>query len=154
MPIKLRVNGHEFEVEAPPLRPLAVVLREQLDMRGTKIGCGNGDCGACTVLVGDTAVCSCLYPVFRAEGTDVTTIEGLERDGTLTRLQQAFIDYGATQCGFCTAGMLMSATALLARYAHPTEEDIIHGMTGNICRCTGYRAIIEAISSVAAEALP
>lgn len=151
MLVKMRVNGREFQLEAPPLQPLAVVLREQLDMRGTKIGCGSGDCGACTVLVGDTAVCSCLYPVFRAEDADVTTIEGLERDGKLTRLQQAFVDHGATQCGFCTSGMLISATALIARYPHPTEEDIIHGLTGNICRCTGYRAIIEAISSVAAE---
>jgi carbon-monoxide dehydrogenase small subunit len=121
-------------------------------MCGTKIGCGNGDCGACTVLVGGVAACSCLYPVFRAEGVDVTTIEGLERAGTLTPLQQAFVDHGATQCGFCTAGMLMSATALLARLPHPTEEDIVHALTGNICRCTGYRAIIDAISSVAAEA--
>lgn len=152
MPIKLRVNGSQFEVDAPPLRPLAVVLREQLDLRGTKIGCGSGDCGACTVLVDGAAVCSCLYPVSRAEGADVTTIEGLERDGRLTPLQQAFIDHGATQCGFCAAGMLMSATALLARLPHPTEEDIIHGLTGNICRCTGYRAIIEAISSVASVA--
>lgn len=151
MQVRLRVNGREFEIDVPPLRPLANVLREQLDMRGTKIGCGSGDCGACTVLVDGVAVCSCLYPVFRVEGADVTTVEGLERDGALTRLQQAFVDHGATQCGFCTAGMLMSATALLARVRHPTEEDIIDGLTGNICRCTGYRAIIEAISSVAAE---
>lgn len=148
MTIRLRVNGVEHEVESSPLRPLVHVLREQLGLRGTKIGCGNGDCGACTVIVDGAAVCSCLFPAYRAEGTSVTTIEGLEKDGRLTAIQQAFIDHGATQCGFCTAGMLMSATALLQRNPHPTEEDIVHGLVGNICRCTGYRAIIDAVSTV------
>lgn len=152
MILEFRINGRQVEVDAPQLRPLAVVIREQLGLRGTKIGCGSGDCGACTVLLDGLAVCSCLYPAYRAVGTDVITIEGLETDGVLTRLQQAFIYHGATQCGFCTSGMIVSASALLARVPHPTEDEIIDGLTGNICRCTGYRAIIEAVASVGAEA--
>ena len=148
MTIRLRVNGVEHDVESGPLRPLVHVLREQLGLRGTKIGCGSGDCGACTVIIDGEAVCSCLFPVYRAEGTSITTIEGLEKDGSRTAVQQAFIDHGATQCGFCTAGMLMSATALLQRNPNPTEEDIVSGLVGNICRCTGYRPIINAISAV------
>lgn len=148
MTIRLHINGADHEVESPPLQPLARVLREQLGLLGTKIGCGSGDCGACTVIVDDVAVCSCLFPAYRANGARITTIEGLETDNRLSEIQQAFIDHGATQCGFCTAGMLLSATALLRRIPHPTEEDIVHGLTGNICRCTGYRPIINAIFQV------
>ena len=100
------------------------------------------------VIVDETAVCSCLFPAYRADGASIVTIEGLEKDGVLTGLQQAFIDCGATQCGFCTAGMLISATALLGANPNPTREDIVHALTGNICRCTGYHAIIDAIASV------
>ena len=148
MTLHLRVNGADHHVDAPPLQPLVHVIRDRLGLRGTKIGCGSGDCGACTVIVDGSAVCSCLFPAYRAKGTSIVTIEGLERDGVLTELQQAFIDHGATQCGFCTAGMLMSATALLAANPNPTKEDIIHGLTGNICRCTGYQAIVDAVVSV------
>ena len=160
MKLSLRVNGKEQTAEADPLLPLARVLREQLELRGTKIGCGNGECGACTVWVDGEAVCSCLYPAFRAEGCEITTIEGLatiEGPATieglataerLSVLQQAFIDHGATQCGFCTSGMLMAASALLARNPRPSEADVVHGLTGNICRCTGYRQIIDAVLSV------
>ncbi|MBX3453621.1 (2Fe-2S)-binding protein [Ferrovibrio sp.] len=148
MKLTLRVNGIEQTAEADPLQPLARVLREQLNLRGTKIGCGNGECGACTVWVEGEAVCSCLYPAFRAEGCAITTIEGLATPERLTALQQAFIDHGATQCGFCTSGMIMAASALLARNPQPTEADVVHGLTGNICRCTGYRQIIDAVLSV------
>jgi len=148
MKLSLRVNGKEQTAEADPLLPLARVLREQLELRGTKIGCGNGECGACTVWVDGEAVCSCLYPAFRAEGCEITTIEGLATAERLSALQQAFIDHGATQCGFCTSGMLMAASALLARNPRPSEADVVHGLTGNICRCTGYRQIIDAVLSV------
>lgn len=148
MTLHLRVNGMDHHVDAPPLQPLAQVLRERLGLRGAKIGCGSGDCGACTVIVGGTAVCSCLFPACRADGASIVTVEGLERDGVLSELQKAFIDHGATQCGFCTAGMLMSATALLDTNPNPTRDDIVHALTGNICRCTGYHAIIDAVASV------
>jgi len=147
--LTLQVNGQEHGVDAEPLTPLARVLREQLGLRGTKIGCGNGECGACTVWLDGQAVCSCLYPVYRAADGKITTIEGLADAGRLNALQRAFIDHGATQCGFCTAGMIMAAAALLARNPQPTEADVIHGLTGNICRCTGYRQIIAAVLSVA-----
>ncbi len=149
MNLTLQVNGQEHGVDAEPLTPLARVLREQLGLRGTKIGCGNGECGACTVWLDGQAVCSCLYPVYRAADGKITTIEGLADAGRLNALQQAFIDHGATQCGFCTGGMIMAACALLARNPQPTEADVIHGLTGNICRCTGYRQIIAAVLSVA-----
>ncbi len=149
MNLTLQVNGQEHGVDTEPLTPLARVLREQLGLRGTKIGCGNGECGACTVWLDGQAVCSCLYPVYRAADGKITTIEGLADAGRLNALQQAFIDHGATQCGFCTGGMIMAAAALLARNPQPTEADVIHGLTGNICRCTGYRQIIAAVLSVA-----
>lgn len=145
MTVRMRVNGQDLEVEAPPLTGLAYVLREQLGMRGTKIGCGSGDCGACTVLVDGLAVCSCLFPVYRAENASVTTIEGFAENGMLNRVQRAFIEQGATQCGFCTPGMIVSACALLLRNPTPSEEDVVSGLTGNICRCTGYQPIINAV---------
>ncbi|WP_428248249.1 (2Fe-2S)-binding protein [Ferrovibrio sp.] len=151
MNLTLQVNGQEHGVDAEPLTPLARVLREQLGLRGTKIGCGNGECGACTVWLDGQAVCSCLYPVYRAADGSITTIEGLADAGRLNAVQKAFIDHGATQCGFCTSGMIMAACALLAQNPHPTEADIVHGLTGNICRCTGYRQIIQAVLSVAQQ---
>jgi aerobic-type carbon monoxide dehydrogenase small subunit (CoxS/CutS family) len=143
--ISMRVNDRDVEVEAPPLTGLGYVLREQLGMRGTKIGCGSGDCGACTVLVDGIAVCSCLFPAYRAANTSVVTIEGLAKNGVLHRVQRAFIEEGAIQCGFCTPGMIVSSCAILLRNPSPSEQDVVGGLTGNICRCTGYRPIINAV---------
>lgn len=150
MSITLHVNGTQHTIEAAPLTPLVEVLRETLGLRGTKVGCGNGECGACTVLIDRQAMCSCILPVQRAEGRSVTTIEGLAENGILTRVQQAFVDVHAIQCGFCTAGMIMSATALLDRLPHPSRDEVVAGLGGNICRCTGYAQIIEAVLAAAA----
>jgi carbon-monoxide dehydrogenase small subunit len=139
------VNGVARNVEADPLTPLVTVLRDHLELRGTKVGCGNGECGACAVLVGDRAMCSCLLPVQRAAGKSITTIEGLAAEGRLNTLQQAFVDHGALQCGFCTPGMIMSAQALLLRTPRPCEAEVVEALAGNICRCTGYRQIIAAV---------
>ena len=143
--LELEVNGARHRVDAPPLTPLVTILREHLGLTGTKVGCGNGECGACTVLLGGDAVCACLVPVHRAQGRAVITVEGLGRDGELSALQQAFIDHGALQCGFCTPGMLMAAHALLRANPHPDEPAVVAALAGNLCRCTGYRQIIEAV---------
>ena len=145
MRIPLLVNGASVAVEADPITPLVTILRDHLALRGTKVGCGSGECGACTVLLDGRPHCSCLVPVHRAQGKAVTTIEGLASDGTLSDLQQAFIEHGALQCGFCTPGMIMSAQALLARIPEPCEQDVVDALTGNVCRCTGYRQIIAAV---------
>ena len=143
--LELDVNGQHHRVDAPPLTPLVTVLRDHLGLRGTKVGCGNGECGACTVLVEGAAVCACLLPAHRVQGRAVTTIEGLSQGGELTALQQAVIAHGALQCGFCTPGMLMAAHALRLANPHPSESEVVAGLAGNICRCTGYRQIIEAV---------
>jgi carbon-monoxide dehydrogenase small subunit len=125
-------------------------LREVLELKGTKDGCGEGECGTCTVVVDGKAVNSCLFPVMEAEGRRVTTIEGLRApDGGLHPLQKAFIEHGAVQCGYCSPGMIMSAYALLQEKAEPSDDEIKDGIEGNLCRCTGYVKIIEAIRSVA-----
>ncbi len=149
--IELTVNGKAVMVEVAPDAMLADVLRERLGLIGTKIGCGEGECGACTVLVDGRAVVSCLYPALKAQGRQVTTIEGLPRDGQLHVIQQAFIDCAASQCGYCTPGMIMSALALLQENPHPTREQIEAGISGNLCRCTGYYQIVEAIQLAAAR---
>ena len=137
-----------LEVEAE--WSLLYLLREVLQLKGTKEGCGYGECGACTVVVDGKAVNSCLLPAIEAEGRSVTTIEGLlSPDGRLHPLQQAFVDHGAVQCGFCSPGMIMSAYALLQEKAQPTDDEIKEGIEGNLCRCTGYVQIIEAIRSAA-----
>jgi aerobic-type carbon monoxide dehydrogenase small subunit (CoxS/CutS family) len=143
--IELVVNGRACTVEADPITPLVTVLRDQLELRGTKVGCGNGECGACTVMVGERALCSCLLPVHRAQGKAITTIEGLASNGRMNVLQQAFVDHGALQCGFCTPGMIMSAQALLLRNPRPDERAVVDALAGNVCRCTGYRQIIDAV---------
>lgn len=148
---KLRfiLNGKPVETEAADNARLLDVLRDTLGLTGTKEGCGVGECGACTVIVDGIAVDSCLYPALRANGKSVTTIEGLAHDGRLDRLQQAVLDHHALQCGFCTPGFIMSAKALLDKNPHPTREEVKVAIAGNLCRCTGYEQLIEAILDAA-----
>ena len=147
--VSLTVNGVVQELAVEPRRTLAEVLREDLGLTGTKKGCGIGDCGACTVLLDGVATFSCLTLAIQADGCEVETIEGLTENGKLNRLQQAFVDRGAIQCGFCSPGMLMMATELLRRDGQPSEQDIRRAISGNLCRCTGYQKIVEAIQATA-----
>jgi len=144
-----QVNGEERRVRVHPEDSLLYVLRERLGLTGTKSGCEEGECGACTVLVDGTPVVSCLLPALRLQGSQVETVEGLERGGRLHPLQDAFIEAGAVQCGFCTPGMLMSSKALLEKSPSPTREEIAQALSGNLCRCTGYVKIIDAVSMAA-----
>jgi carbon-monoxide dehydrogenase small subunit len=149
--VSLTVNGVVRELAVEPRRTLAELLREDLNLTGTKKGCGIGDCGACTVLLDGVATFSCLTLAVQADGCEVETVEGLAENGKLNRLQQAFVDQGAIQCGFCSPGMLMMATELLRRDGKPSEQDIRRAISGNLCRCTGYQKIVEAIQLVAKE---
>ncbi|HOJ71754.1 MAG TPA: (2Fe-2S)-binding protein [Syntrophorhabdaceae bacterium] len=148
--ITFNLNNEETTVEVDPKWTLLYLLREVLNLTGTKEGCGYGECGACTVIIDGKAVNSCIFPVLEAEGKNIITIEGLAKDGQMHPLQKAFIEKGAVQCGFCTPGMIMSAKALLDEKKNPTDEDIKEAIEGNLCRCTGYVMIIDAIKSVAA----
>ena len=143
------LNGEACHTDIPEDATLLMVLRDILHLKGTKEGCGEGDCGACTVLVDGRSVNSCLFPAVQAEGCQVMTIEGVEAHPELARIQKAFVDYGAVQCGFCSPGMIMSTVALLQKNPKPTEEEIRRGLSGNICRCTGYQAMVDAIQSLA-----
>ena len=143
------LNGEACHTEIPEDATLLKVLRDILHLTGTKEGCGEGDCGACTVLVDGRSVNSCLFPAVQAEGCQVMTIEGVEAHPELARIQKAFVDHGAVQCGFCSPGMIMSTVALLQKNPKPTEEEIRRGLSGNICRCTGYQAMVDAIQSLA-----
>lgn len=147
--IKLTVNGVEEEAYVEPWWSLAQVLREELGLTGTKISCETGNCGACTVLVDGNAVKSCLLLAVKARGKEILTIEGLSKDGELHPLQQAFIEHFAVQCGYCTPGMIMSAKALVDENPNPSEEEVREAIRGNLCRCTGYVKIVEAILSCA-----
>ncbi|MBM7622493.1 (2Fe-2S)-binding protein [Sporohalobacter salinus] len=147
--VTLTVNKEEVTLEIDPEERLLDTLRERLKLTGVKEGCGVGECGACTVLLDGEAVNSCMVLTGQVDGSRILTVEGLEVDGKLDPLQQAFIDYQAVQCGFCTPGMLMSAKALLNKNPHPDREDIKTAIEGNLCRCTGYEQIIQAIESVA-----
>ena len=148
--LRCTVNGEKVEREIAEETTLLSFLRDTLGLTGTKEGCGKGDCGACTVLVDSVSVNSCLYLALLAEGKEITTIEGLGREGKLSDLQEAFIRHGAIQCGFCSPGMLLSAERLLARYPDPTDEEIRRGLSGNLCRCTGYQQMTDAIRETAA----
>ena len=148
-PLTMTLNGQEVTVEVEPSDLLAYVLRDKLGLTGTKTGCDEGECGACTVILDGQAVDSCLLPAMKADGCEVVTIEGLAKDGELDPLQQAFIDRGAVQCGYCTPGLLMSARALLDENPQPSEQEIKDAIAGNLCRCTGYLKIIEAIKEAA-----
>jgi len=147
--IELHVNGTKRRVEAEAERSLLSVLRDDLDLTGAKYGCGEGQCGACTVLIDGQPARSCLTPVGTAAGKQITTIEGLEQHGRLDPLQEAFLDVGAMQCGYCIPGMLMSGVGLLKKNPHPTEPEIVRAMEGNICRCGTYPRIVAAIRRVA-----
>jgi aerobic-type carbon monoxide dehydrogenase small subunit (CoxS/CutS family) len=147
--IRLNVNGRERTATTDPERSLLEVLREDLGLTGTKYGCGEGQCGACSVLLEGKRVFSCRLPALRAEGKSVVTIEGLAKGDALHPVQQAFLDEGAFQCGFCTAGMIVAATALLAEKPKPTDAQIISGMNRNICRCCSYPKIVEAVRKAA-----
>ena len=150
-PLKLMVNGVEHHLEISTSQTLLEVLRENLHLTGTKEGCGEGECGACTVLMDGEPVNTCLILAIEAEGKQVLTIEGLARKGDLHPLQKAFIEQGAIQCGFCTPGMILSAKGLLDRNPHPTVEDVIKGIAGNLCRCTGYQQIVDAVMAASRE---
>lgn len=146
--ITLKVNGHEYDLVIPVNRTLTQVLRENLKLTGTKQGCSVGDCGSCTVLMDGQPVNSCLVLAVEAEGREIQTIEGLAEDGKLHPVQQAFVDQGGIQCGFCSPGMILTAKALLDKNPAPTETEIREAISGNLCRCTGYQKIVEAIASV------
>jgi len=150
--ISFILNGSEVKLSVHSHHRLIDVLREQLGQTGTKEGCGEGECGACTVIIDGLAVNSCLYPALEVEGKSVTTIEGLQGPkNELSVIQQAFVEQGAIQCGFCTPGMIMSAKALLDSNSDPSEEDIRDALLGNFCRCTGYVQIVEAVKKAAAQ---
>jgi len=146
--IEVTVNGRVYHQKIPANMTLLQFLREKLFLTGTKEGCGIGECGACTVIMDGKAVTSCVVLAVEADGSIIRTIEGEARDGVLTALQQAFIDYGGTQCGFCTPGMIMSVQNLLDRNPHPSREEIVEAIAGNLCRCTGYEPIIRAVEAV------
>lgn len=146
---RLTVNNRIFEVQARPNATLLNVLRDQLDLTGAKCGCGTGDCGACTVLLDGEAVRSCIVPVKNAVGKQITTIEGLARGSELHPIQRAFVECGAIQCGFCTPGMILAAKALLDQNPNPTEDEIRAAIRFNLCRCTGYARIVEAVQFAA-----
>ena len=144
--IRFVVNGRDAVVRVHPMARLLDVLRGELHLTGTKEGCGEGECGACAVLLNGELANSCLLPVLQAAETSITTIEGVAAaDGTLDAVQQAFIDHGGAQCGICTPGMVLAAVNLLDRQPHPTDEEIRNGLAGNLCRCTGYMRIFEAV---------
>ena len=147
--VALNINGEPQEILVQPWTTLLDAVRDELQLTGSKEGCGNGNCGACTVLLNGRAVNSCCVLAVEVEGQDIVTIEGLANNGKLDPLQESFIEYGALQCGFCTPGFLVSARAFLNSNPHPTEEEIRLAIAGNLCRCTGYDKIVRAIQAVA-----
>ena len=149
--IELKVNGEIYEVAIDVHRTLLEVLRENFGLTGTKEACDLGECGSCTVIMDGKPVLSCLYLAIEAQGKDILTVEGLAQEGKLHPIQQAFVDHGAIQCGFCTSGMLMSAKDLLDRNPSATEDEIKGAISGNLCRCTGYVKIIEAVKAAAGK---
>jgi carbon-monoxide dehydrogenase small subunit len=148
--LRFILNGKDIQVEnVEPATPLARLLRDRLGLIGTKIGCGEGECGACTVIVDGKAVVSCLYPAWKVQGARVETIEGLKQGDQLHVLQQSFVDANASQCGYCTPGFIMSAKALLDAHPRPSRQEIVEAIRGNLCRCTGYYQIVDAIELAA-----
>lgn len=150
--LRFTLNGATVEASVRPQARLLDVLRDTLGATGTKEGCSEGECGACTVLVDGRAVASCLFPALEAEGKAVVTVEGLRKEsGELSEVQQAFVDKGGTQCGFCTPGMVMATTALLAENPKPTDDEIRGALVGNLCRCTGYVQIVDSVKQAATQ---
>ncbi|HUD23398.1 MAG TPA: (2Fe-2S)-binding protein [Acidobacteriaceae bacterium] len=149
--ITFTVNGERRTVDVPPMARLLDVLREQLHLTGTKEGCGEGECGSCSVIINGDLVNSCLVPVVQAEGATICTIEGMAQDGTMHLIQQKFLECGAAQCGICTPGMILAAQQLLTLHPRPTMDQIREGLAGNLCRCTGYQRIFEAVKQCGAE---
>ena len=143
------VNGDQVTLTGHPMTRVLDALRAQLRLTGTKEGCGEGECGACSVLVNGRLVNSCLMPLLHADGTTIETIEGLDQSGTLHRVQEAFITHGGAQCGICTPGMILASVNLLERHPHPTDAQIREGLAGNLCRCTGYMRIFDAVKAAA-----
>ncbi|MBA7472877.1 MAG: 2Fe-2S iron-sulfur cluster binding domain-containing protein [Spirochaeta sp.] len=149
--ITLKINGSEYRENVPANMTLLHFLKERLLLTGTKEGCSIGECGACTVIMNGKTVTSCLVLAAEADGAEISTIEGEAKDGRLSALQKAFIEYSAIQCGFCTPGMIMSARELLSRNPHPSRQEITEAIAGNLCRCTGYEPIIDAVEAVAGK---
>ena len=149
MQIEFKVNNQEYKMDVSPTMRLVDLLREKLGLTGTKEGCGEGECGSCTVIMNGKAVNSCLILAPQIRGQEILTIESLEKNGEMDKLQESFINNGAIQCGYCTPGMLMSAKALLMTNSHPSEEEIKIAIAGNLCRCTGYNKIVRAIKEAA-----
>lgn len=149
--MRVNINGTDHSIDAPPMSRLLDVLREHLRLTGVKEGCGEGECGACSVLIDGELVNSCLIPVLQCDGASITTIEGVAIDGKLNAVQQAFLDHGGAQCGICTPGMILAAMTLLDRHPNPSLEQIQEGLAGNLCRCTGYMRIFEAVLKAVKE---
>jgi aerobic carbon-monoxide dehydrogenase small subunit len=147
--IQLTINGHERTIEAPPMKRLLDVLREDLYLTGAKEGCGEGECGSCSVLMDGDLVNSCLVPILQAEGAQITTIEGIAIDEKLRSIQQCFLEEGGAQCGICTPGMILATHHMLEKYSQPNLLQIQEGLSGNLCRCTGYSRIFNAVRAAA-----
>ena len=149
--LRTTVNGQPVEVEIEPGDLLVDVLRDKLGLIGTKIGCGEGECGACTVLLDGEAILSCIYPALKVEGREVITIEGISEKGELHPIQEAFVEHFASQCGYCTPGFIVATAGLLRENPNPSLEEILEGLSGNLCRCTGYYQIVAAVQAAASK---
>ncbi len=149
--ISLTINGEPKSIHVPPMKRLLDVLREDLHLTGTKEGCGEGECGSCSVLMNGDLVNSCLVPILQAQGATICTIEGMAEEGRPHPIQQCFLKYGGAQCGICTPGMILATEHLLRKYPQPTMEQIREGLAGNLCRCTGYMRIFEAVQATARQ---
>ena len=151
MEIKFKINSKDITMDLPPQKRLIDVIREDLKYTGTKIGCGEGECGACTVLIDGKTVNSCLIPVFQVNGKEIMTIEGLMESGKADYIKESFMEQGAVQCGYCIPGMVISSYSLLSENTNPSEEEIKTALSGNLCRCTGYKKIVKAVKHASAK---